>query len=568
MKMFKKLKMLIWAMPLAIVLACMITIPEGPSFVSASFNATSLDTKDPTAKIDNNDRNVAYSLIIDHMNALKALYDLSDDTIAKMDQVFYQANVYIANTDMTVGELRSYIVSVEANITAAIGNASVVGSTSSFLFLANDSMVPSGSVGNQVTVTLSVINLGKEDVTDVVITPVISNDPKVWPFVISDSSDVRMIARIPKAADVETAGALKQDVSWVFTVASDAYTGDYPLQFKAQYYRNGNVEEATLTTYASITGRSSNGPLISTESEDSATSTPRIIVTGFSTDPEVVYAGDTFNLTITVQNTSSSTAVSNIQFDLTADVTGDDNKTTYAAFLPTSGSATIYVPNIAPGETADISIEMSAKSDLAQKPYVVEVKAAYEDNKHNPYTATTNVSVPVSQAARVDTGDAEVLPESIGVGETSNVCFGIYNMGKTTLYNVQVAFNDECVTGGNAFIGKIESGATGNVDVMVTGAMGNEGTVTATISYEDDAGNVTTFEKEVNLYIYEMEYDDTIYDDSFYYEEEESSGIPGFVIPVVIVVVIIAVIVVIVIICKKNKKKKLQRLLELENEDD
>ena len=334
---------------------------------TTSANTTTLETDDPDETIDTEDREDAYILIVEHMDSLRALYDLSAEAEARMDEVFYQANVYIANTDMTVAQLRSYVETVKANLTASIAGSSItVSSTKEFLYLCNDVSIINASYGETATLLLSVVNLGQESVSDVVITPMVSTMPEEWPFEIQTASDARIIESISAADTIEEASLLRQDVSWTFTVSSEAMTGIYPISFHAQYYRNGAIEETELKTYVNITGAPGNGSLIDNMESEGNVSTPRIIVTGFTTDPGEVYAGDTFNLTISVQNTSSKTAVSNIQFDLKAAQGGTGTENTYEAFLPTSGSATIYVERIAPGETTDISIEMSARSDLSQ----------------------------------------------------------------------------------------------------------------------------------------------------------------------------------------------------------
>ena len=53
-------------------------------------------------------------------------------------------------------------------------------------------------------------------------------------------------------------------------------------------------------------------------------SVPRVIVTGFATDPGAVNAGSNFRLTVHVKNTSSTTAVSNMLFDLQAPAAGTE----------------------------------------------------------------------------------------------------------------------------------------------------------------------------------------------------------------------------------------------------
>lgn len=552
------------------------TIPPTPT---VSSNVSEWDTRDPDAQINDSDRSIAYILIIDHINSMKARYDLTDESLRKIDEIFYQANVYIANTTMTVRQLQAYVVTVETNLDSVPGQT-IPSSTSGFLFLCNEVPVTDARYGQPTTLTLALINLGKEGVTDVVITPTVSTKVSEWPFVIKTATDARMIAALPAADSVEQSYALRQEVSWDFVVAADAMTGTYPLTFHVKYYRNGGIEETDLTTYMNITGAPESGTLESLTPTTGNTSTPRIIVTGFSTDPEEVYAGDTFNLTIDVQNTSSQTAVSNIQFDLAAAQAGDDKDTTYEAFLPTSGSATIYVDRIEPGKTTQISIEMTARSDLTQKPYVIEVKANYEDDIFNKYQAASNLSIPVRQNARVDTGEAEVLPNSIAVGGSTNIMFSVYNMGKTTLYNVQVTFEGDTISGGNTFIGKIEPGATGNVDAMVEGIAPtmDEGYITAVVSYEDESGNVSTLEKEIMLYVYEENYDSfgegDFFDDPMMGESGDMEGggglSIGWIIGIIAAVVVVIVVIVVIIIVKKKKKKAdlLKDLEDIESLDD
>lgn len=67
-------------------------------------------------------------------------------------------------------------------------------------------------------------------------------------------------------------------------------------------------------------------------------SVPRVIVTGFTTDPAEVRAGSNFKLTIHLKNTSKM-KVSNMLFDLSAPTEGSDEQTTSPAFLPSSVQA-------------------------------------------------------------------------------------------------------------------------------------------------------------------------------------------------------------------------------------
>ncbi|MBD5465642.1 MAG: hypothetical protein HDR22_07465 [Lachnospiraceae bacterium] len=438
-----------------------------------------------------------------------------------------------------------------------------VSSTSEFLIVGDCVPTPTASYGQKVHVILPIYNMGVETVTNLVITPTVSTKAEEWPFRLDTVGLVQCVDYIPPSPNKDVAYANRREVEWDLVLRDDVLTGYYRLEFNVSYYRNNSIETANLYTYINAKGAPGSGSLDSSDSEKS--SNPRIIVTGFETDPKEVYAGDTFNLTIHVQNTSKRTAVNNVMFSLEAASEGTDENTTYSAFLPTSGSSTVFMDSIGAQQSADIKIEMSAKADLVQKPYVLEVKSEYEDSQNNQYSSSSNVSIPIKQVAKFDVSTIDVMPESINVGGESNVMFSIYNTGKTTLYNVQVAFVGDSVSGGDAFLGKIESGGTGNVDSMVTGAQPtmDEGIIKAVISYEDEAGNKTEVEKELTLFVQEDMMGDMMdYDMVEGMEDEEKSNPKWLIVVIVLVLIILAVTGIIVFINIKKKKKSQAELNE------
>ena len=108
---------------------------------------------------------------------------------------------------------------------------------------------------------------------------------------------------------------------------------------------------------------------------------------------------------------------------------------------------------------------------------------------------------------------------------------------------------------------------------MVTGIapdMG-DGIVKAVITYEDEAGNETQVEKDLNLYVYEMTFDDLGMDmggEMFEGEEEGTQkGLPIAAIIVIIIVVVVIVVVVVVVIAKKKKAKRQKEDIDLLDED-
>lgn len=423
-------------------------------------------------------------------------------------------------------------------------------------------VTPVADAGEAVSIVLPVVNMGKTMVTNAVVTPALSTDTASWPFEITSSNYSQTIADLPGTDTGMSDMDRRRELTWNLKTRSDVGNGYQKLSFNVIYRdSDGNSQSTTLDTYIQLKGTAGVGA-------DGKASVPRVIVTGFETNPEDVHAGESFVLTLHLKNTSTATSVNNMIFEIVAAVEGKDEDTTYAAFLPTAGSSTIFVDRMEKNGTKDIQIEMEAKADLTQKPYAVDVNMSYEDEHVNAYTSKSSVSIPVKQAARVDVSEPEVMPASIEVGSESNIMFNIYNMGKTKLYNVQVKTDSENLSGGDTFVGNLDSGATGAVDIYVTGqsATMDDGMVKLLISYEDETGESTVIEKEVSLFVTESMMEDFPMDDSMMdgdmMGEEGTGGKGGTYAAIVIGVILLAVIAGAVFYTKRKKKKEQMSLEE------
>lgn len=465
--------------------------------------------------ITDDDRFDADEDLLYYMQSLEVRYQLDEKVMEGLHKLFDSAVYYIANTEMSLTELWSYVSSVKGNMESA-AVAKVTQTTSEFIQVADNWQTPVVSYGQGVSIVLPIVNFGTEELNDLIVEPVISTLVTEWPFEPDATNYLQTEPYIPGCQTKEAAMENRREFTFHFKTRSDVMTGYYPLKFHISYTKAGvrSEEPAELTVYVKTIGKPGSG-IIGGNGQEASGSKPRIVVTGFETNPAKVFAGETFTLTIHVKNTSKDTTVSNVLFDMQAAQEGEDKTNTYSAFLPTSGSSSVYMEKIAPDTSADIEIEMTAKADLAQKPYVLDVNMKYDAATVFDLTDKASVSIPIMQESRFDTSIPEVVPDNIEVGSQSNVMFSIYNTGKTTLYNVQVKFIADSIAEASAFVGNLQSGNTGNVDVMLTGQMAtmDDGIVKLEISYEDDAGNVTTEEKEITLFVNEPMMDDMMMGD-------------------------------------------------------
>lgn len=337
----------------------------------------------------------------------------------------------------------------------------------------------------------------------------------------------------------------------------DTTTGYHPVTFVVEYVQTDSSGSIIGTYYVEksidiyIIGKDG-------EKDETTKSVPRIMVTGFETNPAKVMAGQEFDLTVHLQNTSNTTVVSNVKITLS---------TANNEFLPTSGSSTEFVRSIGCGATKDIVIKMQAQANLDQKPYVLTVACEYEGEKNTPYTASESISVPVYQESKAKITDVSVSPEAMEVGGQGNVMFSINNTGRTTLYNVQVAIDSACqsVQADDSFVGNIASGATGYADFMINGIAPttDDGRVKVIISYEDASGNQGTFETEINVFVFEPVFEEPGFSEEFPMEDfEEPKKTP--VVPIIGGIVALAAVIttIIVIVIKKKKRKALEEELE------
>lgn len=438
---------------------------------------------------------------------------------------------------------------------------------------------PQYTAEEQVELVVKVTNQGVADAQNVRITPMIDNAAD-WPFVIESMNYEQNLGTIKAGESVEA--------KWTLTVRSDVETKSYKSLFAISYDDGTTPYDVQKTIYVNTTAKPAeqpgggddgsaqdpgagdlsgmggamvpgdggvynSDPVVSGGGSTSK-SVPRVIVTGFATDPGAVNAGSNFRLTVHVKNTSSTTAVSNMLFDLQAPAAGTEGAAEAPAFLPASGSSSIYLDGIPAGETRDITIDMNARADLLQKPYSIALTMKYEDGNAVQYEGASSLAIPVQQAARFEFSDIEIAPGSIEVGEEANLTCSLYNTGRVKLYNVKASFVGDGIKGKDVFVGNLESGATGTIDGMLTA----ESEIPAgtkckmVVTYEDVSGNVSTTEKEFELEVLPMAADDMPADAA---PVEQKASIP--VVPIVIGVLVVAGVVLTIVLLRRKKKKQM-----------
>ena len=451
---------------------------------------------------------------------------------------------------------------------------------------------------------INVANSGNTDAQNVRISPVVQK-PEEWPFEMEQLNYDQDLGTI--GAGKQAAAVWGSDADGKLTVRSDVTGKSYKLTFRITYDDGKQTYETEKYVFVRTeakkssssgsgskpsggaasgsgskpTGGASSGgtgggsaqgddeipfggvynsePVTSggeTSDAPADASVPRVIVTGFDTAPATVKAGDDFRLTIHLKNTSKKTAVRNMLFDLQAPASGADEAVEAPAFLPTSGSSSIYLEGIPAGGTKDISIELNSRADLIQKPYSITMSMLYENKNAEQFESQSSLAIPVTQEARFEFSDIQIMPDTAEIGEEANITCSIYNLGRVKMYNVKVGFEGDAIEGQELFLGNLESGATGMVDGIVTALAESyeENNCRLVLSYEDDAGNVTETKQEFTMTVTQPADDMVMEDDFPVMDEEEPGGHTGLIIALIAGIVLAGGTAAVVIVRRRKKK--------------
>lgn len=265
-------------------------------------------------------------------------------------------------------------------------------------------------------------------------------------------------------------------------VQPGAVNGRYPVVLQLSYVNNfGESIQQSFTVYVEITGRIQPTPTPpGGETVEESGLTPRIIVSRYQVNPEVVPAGSSFTVDVTLQNTSGTGVVSNIVVSYSG-VTGD--------IVPDSRANTFFISGIGQNAEQTFHFKMKANADAKTSTQKIILKIEYNDENGIGRSAVSGIPVRVKQPIRIKY-DPPGIPAQVHAGEDVSTSINIYNLGKDTLYNIAVSLSADGFTSKeDTYVGNIEPG--GYKTAQITAKTGNTpGVVNGkfVVWYEDESG--------------------------------------------------------------------------------
>jgi len=180
----------------------------------------------------------------------------------------------------------------------------------------------------------------------------------------------------------------------------------------------------------------------------------RLLVTGYTLNPDPIEAGGEAVLTLTLENTSSRYLTQNIVVKLAF----EDEA------LRVQGSGLATVEPIPKGESREVSFTLQAAPDAPDGLHGATVTLEYEDYRAIPYTGQTALRLDVHQKGSL----GHNAPETQAVAPTGTAVFQleVYNTGREELANVRAELTAEIVAFSQVeYLGTLASGEVRQVEL-------------------------------------------------------------------------------------------------------
>lgn len=272
------------------------------------------------------------------------------------------------------------------------------------------------------------------------------------------------------------------------------------------------VEQA-FTIYVTITdGKDVNGSEPVAEGEPEPRSQPKIILEEYEIKPSVIMAGEKFDISIKLRNTEKKQSTSNIKVTC-------KGETEY--ILMDGKTNSFFINKISGGAGHAITLHMKTRQDIEPKPQRILVAIEYEDSSSTSYSVSEEILVDIRQPLRLETDDINI-PAAVNAGDSLPITTNIFNMGRSTLYNVRCVLEmPGVIPDGSAYLGNMEPGSSASAEIYAffgTLDMGGGGSIVntssanepgkygrsegiMTITYEDEYGeeHVKTLELATNI---------------------------------------------------------------------
>lgn len=337
--------------------------------------------------------------------------------------------------------------------------------------------------GDKVSLTFNMENTGEKDYTDM----------KLYVNYVSGSGFEPVSAEPYQYVGTIKAGQ-KKSVTVNVIAGKDIAEGMNTLTVDYEY-KDGYKQPASDSVTLYVLN-------VQKEAESVGLSKPKLMVSEFTTSIDEVKSGEAFDFTFDVYNTHGETAAKNIKVTVTSEM-----------FSVTKGSNSFFIPQIAPGESEELTINLKASAAAMTGSYPIDIRMEYEYDGMSVTEANAG-GVEVTETKRLLIKEnLRVSVENVTVGgwtmpyvnQTTQLSFSVYNMGKSQLNNVYFTVEGDfaVANGSSYYYGTLQAGYPDYVEMDIIPLAAGDITGTLTIHMEDSNGDEVTYTTEITGFIME-----------------------------------------------------------------
>ena len=225
---------------------------------------------------------------------------------------------------------------------------------------------PDGVYPNVMNFSINLRNNSPATVYNVKASMILDPDSTKFPFEINDANYDRMFEKI----------AVDETVSldYSFAIREDTYTGYYPISMKIYYSDSSTGSElANYETkfYVRIHNKEKEDEYEEFNEHDRTKA--RLIIDGFATNPEMIVAGEAFELILNVKNASSSVPASDILMTVESEKASES-----PVFSTEAGSSSVSISSLGAGQSQEVRLRLSSRAGVDQRSYGLTFKAKYD----------------------------------------------------------------------------------------------------------------------------------------------------------------------------------------------
>ena len=219
-----------------------------------------------------------------------------------------------------------------------------------------------------------------------------------------------------------------------------------------------------------------------------ATDRPQLLITGFRSDPHVLYPGDIFAFSLTLQNVGRGDA-RRVLLTLGREqlAGGQGGGIAQGVFVPLESTNVCYVPYLSVGTGITITRRMMVNGTAGPGAYMLSAELEYEDTEGKKYSSTQVVSLLVARRVDLRIRLTQPITQAV-VGEEVPLYLEVLNAGLDTVNvtTMEVKGKDFEIRDGSTYIGALDGGASNFMEARVVPQRAGKLEIQAIVHYLDD----------------------------------------------------------------------------------